>query len=130
MEDIHNYMSSPIISIDRESTAQEAVQLMNAHNIGAILIKSLDTYVGIVTDTDMARKVIGGGLNPETTPVAKIMTSPLKTMDCYMPMEEANEVMRKSGIRHLVITEEEKIVGMLSVKDLVAYYSRDFRMAE
>ena len=52
-------------------------------------------------------------------------------MDRYFPVEEANEYMHKNRIRHLAITEEDKIVGMLSMKDLVAYYAKSsFRMHE
>ena len=58
------------------------------------------------------------------------MTSPILSMDRYLPVEEANQFMHKNKIRHLAVTEEDKIVGMLSVKDLVSYFTRDFRMDE
>ena len=58
------------------------------------------------------------------------MTEKLQTMDRYLPIDEANEFMHKNKIRHLVITEEDKIVGMLSVKDLVGYYTKSFKMNE
>ena len=56
--------------------------------------------------------------------------SKVHTMDRYMLIEEANQYMHKNRIRHLAITDDDKIVGMLSVKDLVAYFSKDFRMQE
>jgi signal-transduction protein with cAMP-binding, CBS, and nucleotidyltransferase domain len=103
---------------------------MVAHNIGSVLVKEFEEYVGIVTETDLTRKVLGKGLNAESTPVSEIMTSPILSLDCYLPVEEANRFMHKNKIRHLAVTEEEKIVGILSVKDLVSYFSRDFRMQE
>ena len=130
MDEIGDYMVSPILSIDVESTVQEAAQFMVAHNIGSVLIKEFEKYVGIVTETDLTRKVLGKGLNAESTPVSEIMTSPILSLDCYLPVEEANRFMHKNKIRHLAVTEEEKIVGILSVKDLVSYFSRDFRMQE
>ena len=130
MDEIGDYMVSPILSIDMESTVQEAAQFMLAHNIGSVLIKEFEKYVGIVTETDLTRKVLGKGLNAESTPVSEIMTSPILSLDCYLPVEEANRFMHKNKIRHLAVTEEEKIVGILSVKDLVSYFSRDFRMQE
>ena len=51
-------------------------------------------------------------------------------MDRYMPVEEAEEFMKKKNIRHLAVTEEGEIVGTLSVKDLVSCYSKSFRMVE
>ena len=130
MDEIGDYMISPILSIDLESSVQEAAQFMVAHNIGSVLIKEFEEYVGIVTETDLTRKVLGKGLNAESTPVSEIMTSPILSLDCYLPVEEANRFMHKNKIRHLAVTEEEKIVGILSVKDLVSYFSRDFRMQE
>jgi signal-transduction protein with cAMP-binding, CBS, and nucleotidyltransferase domain len=130
MDEIADYMISPILSIDLESTVQEAAQFMVAHSIGSVLVKEFEEYVGIVTETDLTRKVLGKGLNPESTPIAEIMTSPILSLDCYLPVEEANRFMHKNKIRHLGVTEEDKIVGILSVKDLVAYFSKDFRMQE
>ena len=117
-------------SIDMESTVQEAAQFMLAHNIGSVLIKEFEKYVGIVTETDLTRKVLGKGLNAESTGISEIMTSPILSLDCYLPVEEANRFMHKNKIRHLAVTEEDKIIGILSVKDLVAYFSKDFRMQE
>ena len=130
MDEIGDYMISPILSIDLESSVQEAAQFMVAHNIGSVLVKEFEEYVGIVTETDLTRKVLGKGLNAESTPVSEIMTSPILSLDCYLPVEEANRFKHKNKIRHLAVTEEEKIVGILSVKDLVSYFSRDFRMQE
>lgn len=131
LDDIGDYMSSPVFSIDHDATVQEAAQYMRVSNIGSLLIKEFDDFVGIVTETDLTRKVVGGGLNPETTPIAKIMTQPVQSMDRFLPIEEANQFMHKNRIRHLAITEDDKIVGMLSIKDLVAYYAKSsFKMQE
>ncbi|MZG54378.1 MAG: CBS domain-containing protein [Nitrospinae bacterium] len=103
---------------------------MNANGIGSVLISEEGEYVGMVTETDLTRKVLGKGLNAETTMVSSIMSSPLLSLDRYLPIEEANRFIHKNKIRHLVVTEEEKVVGMLSVKDLVSYFAKDFRMSE
>jgi signal-transduction protein with cAMP-binding, CBS, and nucleotidyltransferase domain len=130
MDEIGDYMISNVLSIDVQSSVQEAAQFMVAHNIGSVLIKEFDEYVGIMTETDLTRKVLGKGLKAEVTAVSEIMVSPILSMDRYLPIEEANRFMHKNKIRHLAVTEEDKIVGVLSVKDLVAYFSKDFRMQE
>jgi len=130
MDEIGDYMSSPVLSVDSESTVQEAVHYMHANNIGSVLVKELGEYVGIITEADLTRKVLGKGLNAETTVIKSIMTAPVLSMDRYLPVEEANIMMHKRRIRHLAVTEEDKIIGMLSVRDLVSYFSRDFRMQE
>mgnify|MGYP003999638913 CR=1 FL=1 len=128
MGEIGDYIISPVLSIDIDSSVQEAAMFMTANNIGSLLVKKIDDYVGIVTETDLARKVLGKGLDPESTGIEEIMTSPVLSMDRYLPVEEANCFMRKNKIRHLGVSEEDKIVGILSVKDLVDYFSKDFSM--
>ena len=131
LDDIGDYMNAPVLSIDHNSTVQEAAQYMRVSNVGSLLIKEFDDFVGIVTETDLTRKVVGSGVNPETTPIANIMTQPVQSMDRFLPVEEANQFMHKNKIRHLAITEDGKIVGMLSIKDLVAYYAKSsFKMQE
>ncbi len=131
LDDIGDYMSSPVFSIDHDSTVQEAAQYMRVSNVGSLLIKEFDDFVGIVTETDLTRKVVGGGLSPETTPISNIMTQPVQSIDRFLPIEEANQLMHQNKIRHLAVTEDEKIVGMLSIKDLVAYYAKSsFKMQE
>jgi signal-transduction protein with cAMP-binding, CBS, and nucleotidyltransferase domain len=131
LDEIGGYMNSPVFSIDHDSTVQEAAQYMHASNIGSLLVKEFDNYAGIITETDLSHKVVGQGLNPETTQVTEIMTQPLQTMDRFLPVEEASRFMQKNKIRHLPVTEDGKVVGILSVKDLVAYYAKSsFKMQE
>ena len=130
MDDIGDYMSSPILSVDVESSVQEAAQYMEANHVGSVLVKKYEEYVGLITETDLTRKVLGGKMDPETTLVSEVMVSPILSMDRYLPVEQANQFMHKNKIRHLAVTEEDKIVGMLSVKDLVGYFAKSFRMEE
>ncbi len=130
LDDIGDYMSSPVLSVDSESTVKETILYMQANEIGAVLVQKLGEFVGLVTESDLARKVLGKGLNVETTIIETVMTSPVLSMDRYLPVEEANLFMHKNKIRHLAVTEEDKVVGMLSLRDLVTYYSKDFRMQE
>jgi len=130
MDDIGDYMSTPVLSVDSEATVQETVHYMHANNIASVLVNQLGEYVGLVTERDLTQKILGKGLDHETTGITSIMTSPILSMDRYLPIEEANQFMHKNKIRHLAVTEEDKIVGMLSIKDLVSYFTRDFRTAE
>ena len=123
-------MISTVLSIDIDSSVKEAAMFMTANNIGSLLVKQFDDYVGIVTETELARKVLGKGLNRESIGIEEVMTSPIFSIDRYLPIEEANRFMRKNKIRHLRVTEESKIVSILSMKDLVTYFSKDFGMQE
>jgi len=122
--ELSDYMSSTIISVELDFTVQETAKFMQEKNIGSVLIKEKDEYIGIVTETDLTRKVLGGGLNPKTTNVTAVMTpQPIITLDCHRPVTEANAFMAKKKIRHLPVTENDKIVGMISVKDLVSFFA-------
>jgi len=129
MDKIGEYMSSPVLSIDVESSVQDAAQYMEANHVGSVLVKKYEEYVGLITETDLIRKVLSGKMDPETTLVSEVMTSPILSMDRYLPIDQANEFMLKNKIRHLVVTEEDKIVGILSVKNLVKYYDKTVQMA-
>ena len=130
LEEIGNYMSSPVISIDSELTVQEAAQQMHAKNVGAFLVRKGEEHVGIITETDLTLKVVALGLDHETTSVSSVMTRPFLSMDRFIPVKEAEEFMKKNKVRHLAVTEEDEVVGMLSVKDLVTCYSKAFKMTE
>jgi len=130
MDEIGDYMSSPALSIDYESSVQEAGQYMRVNGVGSLLVKEFGDFVGMITETDLTRRVIARGLNPETTKVTDVMTTPILSMDRYLPVDQANEFMCKHKIRHLAVTEEDEIVGIISVKNLVSYYAKSFRMVE
>jgi len=130
MDEIGDYMTSPVMKIDAEATVSEAAEMMNSSNIGSLIISRLSEDVGIITERDLTQKVLALNKNPESIAVSEIMTSPILSMDRYMPVDEANEFMRKHKIRHLAVTEEDKIIGLLSVSNLVAYFSKSFRMQE
>lgn len=131
MSDIGDYMTEKPISLPVDATVEEAAQAMQLHNIGSLFIKDGEEFVGIVTQTDFSQKIVSKGLETETTPVSEIMTSPMFTMDRYSTIEEANAFMRKHKIGHLGVTDDDKIVGILSISNLLNYFTqRVFRMSE
>lgn len=96
------------------------------NKISALLVTEGDRYVGIVSDKRLAREGIGKGLNPETTTVRAIMRSKLLTIESDRPVREAQAMMKQHGVRHLVVTETGQIVGIVSLSDLIRYYTDFF----
>lgn len=92
-------------------------------NVGSLLVMARGTIVGIVTDTDLARKGAGQGLDPATASVRAIMSSPVMAIDGRRSVEEAQVFMRSRGVRHLGVMDRGKIVGMFTLSDLVRYLS-------
>ena len=96
----------------------------------SILVKEGDDYVGVVTDADFTRKVAAESLDPKSTKISEIMSTPLFTLDASLPMIDANEQMGEKGVRHVSITENGKIVGMVTAPGLLAYYLKMFRFMQ
>ncbi len=122
-EEIGDYMASPVLSVGPDASTQEAAQLMESKHVGSLLVKDGDTYVGIITETDLTRKIVARGLKDENSKVSDIMTTPLQTIDCHEPIVDANQLMANKRIRHIAVTENDQVVGMLSVKDLIHYFA-------
>ena len=130
MEEIGEFMTSPVLRIEAEDTAQDAAAFMEGNHVGSLIVQDVGDDIGIITERDLSTKVVASGKDPLEVKVRDIMTTPVLTMDRYLPVEEANRYMLENKIRHLAITEEDRIVGILSVKDLIKFYSKQFRMQE
>ena len=122
-EEIGDYMVKPVLSVSPDTSVQEAAQLMESKHIGSLLVKDGENFLGIVTETDLTRKVVARGLLDKNPSVKEIMTAPLQTIDCHEPIVDANQLMANKRIRHIAVTEDNAVVGMLSVKDLIHYYA-------
>ncbi len=119
-------MSRNLKTIPHNANLKEAACLMRDKRIGSLLVVRNDDHVGILNETDLVRRGIAEGLDPDKTIVEGIMSSPIITIDIEKTAEEANTVMSERGIRHLAITNEGKIVGILSVRDLLIYFKNQF----
>ncbi len=122
-EEISDYMVSPVLSVSPDTLTQEAAQIMESNHVGSLLVKDGPNFVGIITETDLTRKILAKGLKDKNPCVRDIMTSPLQTIDCHEPIVDANQLMANKRIRHLAVTDNEKVVGILSVRDLIHYYA-------
>lgn len=116
-----------IETIDAAASSRDAARRMESKKIGSVMISEDGAYVGIVTESDLVRKVVGYGLSPLTTPAGAIMNTPIVDIDISRSIPEVNEIMATKGVRHMAVTEKGKIVGILSIRDLIGMISvRDF----
>ena len=112
-------MQTTMETIASERTVLEAAQTMAEKRIGSLLVLEAGDMVGLVTETDMVRKVIVAGLSARSTPVGAVMNAPLIQIDIDDTARDASRLMAEKRIRHLAVTEDNKVVGLLSVRDLV-----------
>jgi CBS domain-containing protein len=116
-------MRTTMETIASERAVLEAAQTMAEKRIGSLLVIKAGEMVGIVTETDVVRRVIAARLPASSTSVGAVMNYPLIQIDINRTVRDASRLMAEQRIRHLAVTEENKVVGLLSVRDLVKMVS-------
>ena len=94
--------------------------------MASLLIKGYEGYVGIVSEKDLVYKVVGEGLVSNTVPLSSIMTESILSIEKTASSSEASILMLEYKINHLTITENDDIVGILSVKGFVYTKEKQF----
>jgi CBS domain-containing protein len=110
---------SRIHSIAPGAPVLEAIRLMDEHNVGALLVMQGDQLAGIISERDYARKVILKGRSSGDTPVNQIMTTPVITVGRDATAQQCMQLMTDKRVRHMPVVENGRVVGMLSMGDLV-----------
>ncbi len=108
-----------IYRVTPEDSVLDAIREMAQRHVGALLVMSGDELVGIVSERDYARKVILQERSSSTTPVADIMSSPVITVSASASLDECMRMVTDHRVRHLPVVDEGRVVGVLSIGDLV-----------
>ncbi|MEO8159935.1 MAG: CBS domain-containing protein [Arenimonas sp.] len=110
---------SRIVSVRRDAPVLEAIRVMAEHHIGAVLVMDGEQLIGIASERDYARKVVLQGRSSSDTEVAMIMSSPVVCVRPQDTIAECMSIMTDKHIRHLPVIEGERVVGVVSIGDLV-----------
>jgi CBS domain-containing protein len=97
---------------------QSAVLVMNQHKIGCTIVLEDDALVGIFTERDILARVVAAGLDPKTTSVRDVMTSPVRTVTAATAVDEVMSLMFEKNIRHIPVTENGRVVSLISIGDV------------
>jgi CBS domain-containing protein len=108
-----------VFQVEPEDPVLEAISLMAEHHVGALLVIRGTELLGIVSERDYARKVILLGRSSAETPVWQIMTSPVITVSPGNSVQECMSIMTERRVRHLPVVDEGRVVGVVSIGDLV-----------
>jgi len=123
---INEYMARNVKTISVDATLKELSQSFIDQGVSALIVTEGPDYIGIVSDKRLAREGIAKGLNIETATVRTVMRSEMLMIESNRPVREAQSMMKTNGVRHLVVTEEGKIVGIVTISDLIRYFSDFF----
>ena len=120
-EEIINEQSHEILSVSANTTIKEALIIMTGKNIGAILVKEGDEYVGIWTERDLMRNSLVEGFNPETALIGDFMTKNLHYAQHDETIWQLQDKYLGLRIRHLLVKKEDKFIGMVSSGDVTKH---------
>jgi len=108
-----------VLSVETTETVFDAINLMAQVNIGAVLVQKDDTIAGIFTERDYLQKIALKSISSQKTPVGEVMTSPVISADPEDSIQKCMETMTTCHCRHLPVVEDGKLLGIVSIGDLV-----------
>ena len=112
------------VTVGCSTCAREAARLMAARQIGALPVVDGDRLAGIFTERDILIRIVAAGLDPEETPVAQVMSSRpqviMRVQPISVPWAACLHRMQQSQVRHLLVLDQGRLAGILSIRDLIA----------
>jgi CBS domain-containing protein len=120
---VAEHMSLEIRNVSQDTSLREAGQQMQQWKLGSLLVTDRQSYVGYITDSILAREVVAKGLDPNTTVVKTCMRSPVVAIEGDRSIIDAVRMMKEQATRHLAVTQDGAIIGVISVSNVLRYYS-------
>lgn len=119
IRDILRKKGTAIWSVTPEETVLEAIRRLDEHGVGALLVLNGDQLVGLFSERDYTRKVILKGLRSQDTSVGTVMSTPVLTISPDATVQQGLSMMTEKFIRHLPVTDDSGVIGVVSIGDLV-----------
>ena len=119
MDIMKDFMSPPVLSVNSGASAEDAAKEMEEKKVNCLLVKINEESAGIITSSDLVKRVMAKGLDPKTTKVDSIMSKPLITINHYLTRRDANELMLRKKLKHIAVTEGSNVIGILTPKDMM-----------
>ncbi len=117
---VKEVMNNSVVSVDSSVTATDAAKMMEDTGVGAIVVLEKNIPVGLVTDRDFAIKITAHSY-PIDTPVKRIMSSPLISIDPNSDLWMASDLMSTRNVRKLPVLDDDKVVGIITSSDIVKH---------
>jgi CBS domain-containing protein len=117
-----------VFTIPSTVTVAEAVQEMNAHKVGSVLVMNGLRLAGIFTERDVLRRVVGSDLDPRFTPITKVMTSDVLTIEPTATVQEVMDIFTNRRCRHLPVVVDGTLLGVISIGDVSRWVANSHRV--
>lgn len=114
-----------MLTIEQTATVYSAIEKMEHHRVGSIIVMEEDDVVGIFTERDYLRRIVLKGRTSKTTEIREVMSTELVCVDPNYSVQECMAVMTERKFRHLPVIGDGKLVGIVSIGDLVKSISDD-----
>jgi CBS domain-containing protein len=124
MSSLAEVMRKELKKIVRTASVRDAAKRMRDERLGSLLVEDAGKLIGIITETDLVRRGIAEGTDLNKATVHSIMTTPIATIEVTRTLQDAHDMMGDIGVRHLGVTDKGKLVGLVSVRDLLVYFKR------
>jgi CBS domain-containing protein len=108
-----------IFGVQRDASVAEAARTMTTNNVGIVVVLAGDRLVGVFSERDIVRRVVDRGLDPAATSVAEVMTTDLVVAQADDDYRLAMRTMDQTNIRHLPVVSGDRLLSMLSIRDLM-----------
>ena len=125
MMTVKEIMKCDVVSVPYGVPVVQAAQMMRQRKIGSVFVRLEGRIVGIVTEPDIVREVVGMERNPALVTVEDVMSFPIIEIEERSPLTEAADLMERHATRHLAVTKSGELVGVVSVRDLLRPVSID-----
>lgn len=116
---VKEVMRPQVIAVDYNRSCSLAAKLMAQNRISSVLVRKGEDIVGILTESDIIRRVVAEGQDPLKVIVDTVMSFPIHTIDEGASIEAAKKIMSENQVRHLVVTRGAKLVGLFSARNLI-----------
>jgi len=118
---VEDIMIDDVITVEANSTVMKAVKIMNEHEIGCLVVTRNGRAVGIITERDLLKRVIGKAKSPQKTKVREIMTKPLIAGFPDMDLEDATRLMFEKRIKKLPVVDHGRLKGLITLTDVARF---------
>ena len=128
LDQVSEYMVKVVRDIDAGASVRDAAKKLDSLGIGSLLVKKDGDYVGMVSETEITRQSVAKNLDPNNTKISDILNPDIDYNDQEETMSRAIAIIREKRLRYLIVRGGKTVAGILSVKDLLAYYEKWFQL--